>query len=220
MTLPAAAPCKPASWPITIGAAGIAAAQFARCGLDVLVQTGHDKPWYDLVVSNAGNLLRISVKASENGRWHLIESYLKRAADMSGKRNDYHGAIDLWLDHHGSRSACCLVQFEGVPFHELPRIYVASPLEIAQRLRNAADRLAQPALYERYEWQPADEVSATVETLPAAWLLSRERIQMLLEGESAGVFTGSLSAQKHVAVSLWPTSVRHGENLTPLPISA
>lgn len=220
MTLPAAAPCKPASWPITIGAEGIAAAQFARCGLDVLVQTGHDKPWYDLVVSNAGNLLRISVKASENGRWHLIESYLKRAADMSGKRNDCHGAIDLWLDHHGSRSACCLVQFEGVLFHELPRIYVASPLEIAQRLRNSADRLARPVLYERYEWQSADEVTATVETLPATWLLSRERMQMLLEGASAGVFTGAFFAQKHAAAALWPTTGGRRENLTPVPVSA
>ena len=32
---------KSPSWPITIGSEGIAAAQFARCGFDVLVQAKH-----------------------------------------------------------------------------------------------------------------------------------------------------------------------------------
>ena len=35
---------KPATWQLTLGAEGIAAAQFARCGLDVSVQSGRDKP--------------------------------------------------------------------------------------------------------------------------------------------------------------------------------
>src|ERR1700757_541597 len=80
MPLHAAAPVKAGSWPITVGAAGIAAAQFARCGFDVMIQAGPDKPWYDLVVTKGGNLLKIGVKASEDGRWRLAESYLLRAA--------------------------------------------------------------------------------------------------------------------------------------------
>src|SRR5579859_4476843 len=54
---------KPGSWPISVGASGIAAAQFARCGFDVMIQAGHDKPWYDLVVTRSGNLLKIGIKA-------------------------------------------------------------------------------------------------------------------------------------------------------------
>ena len=54
MSLFAATQTKTTSWPINVGAEGIAAAQFARCGFDVLVQSGHDKPWYDLVITKAG----------------------------------------------------------------------------------------------------------------------------------------------------------------------
>ena len=79
---------KASSWPMTVGAEGIAVAQFARCGFDVLVQSGHDKPWYDLVVTKAGNLLKVSVKPSEDGTWSLTQSYLRRAAELSGKKSD------------------------------------------------------------------------------------------------------------------------------------
>src|SRR5438270_14079644 len=64
MPLQVASTVKPPSWPMSIGAAGIAAAQFARCGFDVMMQAGPDKPWYDLVVTKAGTLLKIGVKAT------------------------------------------------------------------------------------------------------------------------------------------------------------
>ena len=89
MPLQVASPVKPGSWPITVGAAGIAAAQFARCGFDVMMQAGPDKPWYDLVVTKAGNLLKIGVKATEDGCWRLAESYLLRAAHANPKKTRY-----------------------------------------------------------------------------------------------------------------------------------
>src|SRR5665213_1825795 len=113
---------KPSSWPITVGAEGIAAAQFARCGFDVLVQAGRDKPWYDLVITKAGNLLKVSVKASDDGSWSLTHSYQRRA-DPTGNKSDCQRAIDLWVDCQGSRTVCCLVQFKGVSIDQLPRIY-------------------------------------------------------------------------------------------------
>ncbi len=180
MPLYAAAPVKPGSWPITVGAAGIAAAQFARCGFDVMIQAGHDKPWYDLVVTKGGNLLKIGVKASEDGRWRLAESYLQRAAQLSGKKTDIHRAIGLWLDIHGERTVYCLVQFEGVALNQLPRIYLATPAEIARRMREAAERTGQPYLYEQYDWTATDTGSTETTTLPGSWLFSHERIEDLL----------------------------------------
>lgn len=180
MPLQAVAAVKPGSWPIAVGAAGIAAAQFARCGFDVMNQAGHDKPWYDLVVTKGGNLLKIGVKASEDGCWHLAESYLKRASQFSANKADIHRAITLWVDIHGERTIYCLVQFEGVALNQLPRIYLATPAEIARRMREAVERKRDAYLYEMYEYTDAGTGSREIETLPNSWLFSQERIQEVL----------------------------------------
>jgi hypothetical protein len=185
MSLVTPAPNKTSSWPITVGAAGIAAGQFARCGFDVLAQTGADKPWYDLVVTKGGNLLKLAVKASEDGRWCLTQSYLGQAANLNGKKNVSHGAIDLWLDIHGSRTLYCLVQFEGVSLNQLPRIYLATPAEIAQKLRNTAERLGDSVLYEQYEWTSPETGASSIEALPSGWLFSHERILELMTPQAA-----------------------------------
>ncbi len=191
---------KPSSWQIAVGAEGIAAAQFARCGFDVSVQSGADKPRYDLVVTNAGNLLKVSVKGSGDGRWDLTQTYLKRASERSGKKTDHHGAIDLWLDNHGSRTVCCLVQFEGVAIDQLPRIYLASPAEIAHVLHETADRLGDSVLYEKYGWTSANG-SSEFERLPSSWGFSNQRIQQLLTGRAAETPSGAGSSSGHKAHS-------------------
>ena len=173
-------PSKPGSWPITVGAEGIAAAQFARCGFDVLIQTAHDKPWYDLLVTKAGKMLKIAVKPSDDGRWNLAHSYLNRSANLNGKRIDCHGAVSLWLDAHGERTIYCLVQFEGVALTQLPRLYLATPVEIARRMHETAERLSDPTLYEQYEWTCPENDCTTIEALPSNWLFSHERIQEIL----------------------------------------
>jgi hypothetical protein len=179
MSLLAPVHTKSISWPITVGARGIAAAQFARCGFDVLMQAGHDKPWYDLVVTKGGNLLKIAVKGSEDSRWCLAEPY-QRAGSIGSKFSDGHRAIDLWLDIHGSRTVYCLVQFEDVALNQLPRIYLATPAEIAQRMRESEDRLGDPVLYEQYEWVSPEMGCAQIEALPSSWLFSDERIHELV----------------------------------------
>ncbi len=185
MPLPVASPVKPGSWPMTVGAAGIAAAQFARCGFDVMIQAGPDKPWYDLVVTKAGNLLKIGVKASEDGRWRLAESYLLRAAHANSKKPDIPHAIRMWLDTHGERTVYCLVQFEGVSLNQLPRIYLATPAEIAKRMREAAERTGEAVLYEQYDWTSQETGFTAIEALPSSWLFSMERIQELLFPQAA-----------------------------------
>jgi hypothetical protein len=217
MTTSALAQHKP--WQIALGAEGIAAAQFARCGFDVSVQSGRDKPWYELAVSKAGNLLKVSVKGSDDGRWDLTQSYLKRAADMSGKKSNCQGAIDLWLDHLGSRAMCCLVQFQGVPLNELPRLYLASPQEVAERMREIADRLGDSVLHEKYEWPAAGDGFGKIEGLPYGWRFSEQRIQELLIGRLAGPKLQPLAPPILPNGSIWPASTEATRN-NPLGAAA
>lgn len=193
MPIEVASPVKPVSWPISVGANGIAAAQFARCGFDVMVQAGPDKPWYDMVVTKSGNLLKIGVKATQDGRWRLAESYLLRAGHGTAKKPDIHHAIRMWLDIHGERTVYCLVQFEGVSLNQLPRIYLATPAEIARRMRETAERTGEPFLYEQYDWTSSETGYSAIETLPSSWQFSHERIQELLFPATAQEASGQRS---------------------------
>ncbi|HEY1896498.1 MAG TPA: hypothetical protein VGG62_09520 [Terracidiphilus sp.] len=203
MPLLAPAPNKSISWPISVGAQGIAAAQFARCGFDVLMQAGHDKPWYDLVVTKGGNLLKIAVKGSEDGRWCLAQPY-QRAGNISNKFSDGHRAIDLWLDIHGSRTVYCLVQFEDVALNQLPRIYLATPAEIAQRMRESAERLGDPVLYEQYEWIAPETGYTAIEALPSSWLFSEERIHDLVFPQPGQSLYVSTPRKTHFPLEMRP----------------
>ena len=197
---------RPASWPISIAAECTAAAQFARCGFDVLVQAGRDKPWYDLVVTTAGNLLKVSVKASENGEWLLTNGFVRRVAETNGMRVDCLSAIDAWRAGYGSRTVVCLVQFEGAAIHELPRVYLASPDEIAETMRETAQRIGRCTLLERYEW--TGSIGArTVEMLPDSWHFSQARVRELLasqestSGASTPIRRAAASSPKEAAVT-------------------
>jgi hypothetical protein len=172
------------TWPITVGAEGIAAAQFARCGFDVLVQASRDKAWYDLVVSRAGNLLKISVKASDDGEWRLTSGYARSDQTIGGASFDMRNAIDRWQASYGSRTVCCLVQFCGVSIDEMPRIYLALPGEVAQMMRETASRIGRCTVCERYEWMLPDG-SPKLETLPSSWRFSPYRIEELLAEHAA-----------------------------------
>lgn len=213
MSVLAQVPSKPLPWRVTVGAEGIAAAQFARCGFDVSVQSGRDKPSYDLVVAKSGNLLKVSVKGSDDGSWALTEPYLKRVTDLYGRRANLIGAIDQWRDHQGSRAVCCLVQFQDVSIYELPRIYLASPYEVVQKLKETVDRLGNSTLYEKYEWTSAGGVSAMTEELPAAWAFSASRIEELLGGASAPASKPTLLTRVKSPAGEWIAGVdsRNGE---------
>jgi hypothetical protein len=186
---PSPTPVKNTSWPISVGAEGIAAAQFARSGFDVLAQTVRDKPWYDFAVTRAGNLLKVSVKASDDGRWNLTEGFARRNPEPGGRSFDCRSTIDYWADSQGSKTICCLVQFEGVSISQLPRIYLAFPGDIAAEMRAASERTGYCGLHERYEWTSA-EGKRELTTLPMSWRFSLERIQELLDRQAAPLYTG------------------------------
>jgi hypothetical protein len=204
---------KPAPWPMSVGAEGIAAAQFARCGFDVLVQAGRDKPWYDLVVTRGGNLLKVSVKPSDTGEWALTSGFIRRVAETNGMRVDSLSAIDMWRAGYGSRTVCCLVQFEGAAIHELPRVYLASPDEIAAAMRETAARIGRCTLLEMYEWVAANG-ARQIEMLPQRWHFSQSRVQELLMSQGSNTMAASTPLRPAIAPAptLAPVPV-------PLPVS-
>jgi Holliday junction resolvase-like predicted endonuclease len=160
------------SWHVAVAAEAFAAAQFARCGFDVSVQYGADQPEYDLIVAHGEHVLKVSVKGSQDGSWGLTQSYLKSA--------DYHRAIDIWLARHKPRTILCFVQFKDTPIDQLPRLYLATPREAADRLKATAEGRGDTILYEQHSWGPRAKAAGTKETIPDAWRFTRERAQQLL----------------------------------------
>jgi hypothetical protein len=161
------------SWHIAVAAEAFAAGLFARCGLDVSVQYGANQPEYDLVVVKGERLLKVSVKGSQDGSWGITQSHLKTA--------DYHGAVDAWLLRHKPRTALCFVQFKGVSLGELPRVYLATPLEVGRRLRETASGRGDTILYEKHTWGQRAMAAGTVERVPDSWRFTAARVEELLE---------------------------------------
>lgn len=158
---------------VGVAAEAIVAAQFARCGFDVSVQYGANQPEYDLVVVRKDMFLKVSVKGSKDGGWGLTQSYLSDA--------NYHGAIDKWLQHHGPRTVFCFVQFCNVKLEEMPRMYLATPSEIAQHLRLAVNGRGDTVLLEEHTWGPRAMAAGSTERIPQPWIFSMERAIALLE---------------------------------------
>jgi Holliday junction resolvase-like predicted endonuclease len=158
---------------VGVAAEAFAAALFARCGLDISVQYGANQPEYDLIVALGDRILKVSVKGSKDGGWGLTQSLLREA--------NYHGAVDSWLARHKPRTIFCLVQFKGVAEDAMPRVYLATPAEIAERLRASAAGRGDTILYERHVWGPRAAGRGSVEEIPESWRFSSERVARLLE---------------------------------------
>ena len=161
------------AWHVGVAAEAIAAAQFARCGYNVSVQYGADQPEYDLVVVNGDQILKISVKSSQDGSWGLTQKYKKDKT--------YHEAIRNWLEAHHEKTIFCLVQFSGVGMDEMPRLYLAAPSEIAERLKQSAGGRGETILYENHKWGPRAAGAGTVDCVPDEWIFTPERAAFMLE---------------------------------------
>lgn len=161
------------SWQVATAGEAFAAAQFARCGWDVSIQYGANQPEYDLVAVDGDRVLKVSVKGSKDGSWGLTQSYLKKGSA------DYHGAIDAWLSKHSRLTIFCLVQFRGIPVTELPRMYLATPAEIAEQLRVTAKGRGDTILHERKEWSDRAYAAGTVDAVPDAWRFTEQRLEQL-----------------------------------------
>jgi Holliday junction resolvase-like predicted endonuclease len=154
----------------------VAAALFARHGFDVSVQYGANQPEYDLIVARGDDLLKVSVKGSQDGSWGLSQSYL------TPKKADYHEAINKWLGRHKKRTALCFVQYKDVAPDHMPRVYLATPKEVAHQLRNSSNGIGGTILHERYTHGPRARAAGQVEEIPPAWRFSIGRVeQMFIE---------------------------------------
>ncbi|MBA3878588.1 MAG: hypothetical protein C0500_02600 [Sphingobium sp.] len=165
-------------WHVATAAEAVAAAQFARFGFDVSVQYGANQPEYDLMIARGEDILKISVKGSQDGGWGLSQSQLSKLRNAN-----YHGAAEAWYARHRPRTALCLVQFMNVDDDELPRIYLAWPREIADRLKSASGGRGDTILWEDYVRGPKAAGAGQREQLPDEWKLTRSRVNNMLGKE-------------------------------------
>ena len=163
---------KVSSWHIGVAAEAFAAGLFARCGLDVSVQYGADQPEYDLIIAQGDKLLKVSVKGSQDGGWGLTQNYKKDT--------DYHGAADAWMKRYNKKTVLCFVQFKGVRIVELPRVYLATPKEVATHLKSTAKGRGGTILEEYKKWTSRAFGAGTEDKIPDSWVFSLERIEELL----------------------------------------
>lgn len=160
------------SWHVSVAAESLVACLFARIGYDVSVQYGANQPEYDLMIARGDCLAKVSVKGSKDGSWGLTQKYLKNA--------DYHDAISKWQAAHSSKVIFALVQFQNVSLDQLPRVYMATPAEIASRLRETARGRGDTILYEHKAWGAKAHAAGTIEEVPPSWRFSEERIESLM----------------------------------------
>jgi hypothetical protein len=175
------------SWHVGVAAEAFAAGLFARCGLDVSVQYGANQPEYDLLVVRGDAVLKVSVKGSKDDSWGLTQSYLPKRTNLSAGP-DYHLAANLWLAGHGRTTVLCLVQFHATQLTEMPRVYLATAEEVANRLKSTANGRGDTILYERKVWTTRAHAAGTVDEIPGSWAFSEERVDELF----ARLFTPSL----------------------------
>lgn len=161
------------SWHVGVAAEAIAAAQFARYAYDVSVQYGANQPEYDLIAVSGDKMLKISVKGSQDGSWGLTQGFKKGRT--------YHEAVDEWLERHHKKTIFCLVQFKNVGDLQMPRMYLASPEEIAEVLCREAGGRGDTILYENHKWGPTASAYGTVDKLPEHWLFTKERAEELFD---------------------------------------
>jgi hypothetical protein len=157
------------SWQVATAAEAFTAGQFARYGWNVSVQYGANQPEYDLIVDDGNRSFKVSVKGSKDGSWGLTQSLLKNA--------DYHAAVDEWLKKHSRKTIFCFVQFKETDHNSMPRMYLATPEEVATRLKESAGGRGDTILYEYHKWGPKARSAGTIDELPSSWRFSKERIE-------------------------------------------
>ena len=167
------------AWQVATSAEAFAAAQFARYGWNVSVQYGANQPEYDLVAVKGDRFLKISVKGSQDGSWGLTQSYLANA--------DYHSAADAWMKKHTPKTTVCLVQFKGVALDALPRMYLATPSEIAEWLKKEAKGRGDTILYEKKVWTNRAKAYGTIDQIPKSWKFTEERLNLLEQFWNSGI---------------------------------
>ena len=75
----------------------------------------------------------------------------------------------------------CLVQFENVNDLQLPKMYLATPSEIAEVLRKARGGCGDTVLHMEHTWGPTAQAYGTTDKIPEEWLFTRDRADKIFE---------------------------------------
>lgn len=164
---------KMTSWHVGVAAEAFTAAQFARFAYDVSVQYGANQPEYDLIAVDGDKMLKISVKGSQDGGWGLTQGVKKDRT--------YYEAAQEWLSRHHKKTIFCLVQFKNTDDSRLPRMYLASPEEIADILCKEAGGRGDTVLYEYHKWGPKAAAYGITDKLPEEWVFTEARAKEMFE---------------------------------------
>ena len=63
----------------------------------------------------------------------------------------------------------------------MPRMYLASPVEIAEVLKKSAGGRGETILYEYHEWGPRAAGRGTIDRAPDEWRFTAERAKDMFE---------------------------------------
>jgi hypothetical protein len=166
-------------WNMGTAAEAFTAGFFARLGYQVSLQNVTSTSLYNFfIANNDGNEINIVVKGSQDGLWRLTQDCLS-----NGKR-DYVKAAERWISKFSPKTIFCLVQFKDVKKLDSPRIYLATPKEIVERLKRASAGNGGCNLYENKMWIKKADGYGTTDKLPDNWMISEQRIKKLLRSTS------------------------------------
>lgn len=150
-----------------ISAEAFTASLLARAGFDISVQYGANQPHYDLVAEREGKVLLVSVKGNQDGGWPL-------AVSQKEKGVSYHQAVDKWRARQRNDIIFFLVQFMGIGIDVAPRVYVATPDEIAEHMKTQRNGQGHGCLDEDYgRDHPRSQYQHRV---PDQWRFSKDLI--------------------------------------------
>lgn len=156
------------SYQVQVAAEAFAAGALAHAGCNVSVQYASNQPEYDLLAEKDDKILKIQVKGSQDGSWGLTQSHIAN--------RDYHTAVDKWLEKHRKKTVFILVQFKNVEPGKSPRLYLATPREIAKRLKDSSKGRGETILFEYKEWSKAAHGYGSIDKIPEEWSFSEERL--------------------------------------------
>lgn len=73
------------------------------------------------------------------------------------------------------------MQFKGTSELQMPRMYLASPKEIADHLCSEAGGRGDTILYEHHVWGTMAAAYGTVDKLPDEWLFTEARVKEMFD---------------------------------------
>lgn len=164
---------------LSSAAQNIAAAESSLHGFDVSEQAGHVLHSHDLSVATSSGMMKVVVHGSVDGLWDFVDSNFVESS--RGQMVECHQAIDRWRDRH-SRTTCCLVHFDSLNLIGMPRIYLASAAEVAERMHRNVDADGEMML--RADSRASGGV-CRAEGIPREWQFSQERISELMSAPKA-----------------------------------